>query len=81
MPEPEAHILTIFRPTDYKFNAAGNEDCLFVSVFAPSDSHELPVMVWIRKAFLPTEASLPTAGYTRAGQGGLECSPSARTLS
>ncbi|KAK4173655.1 Alpha/Beta hydrolase protein, partial [Triangularia setosa] len=26
----------------------GNEDCLFLNVFAPADAKKLPVLVWIR---------------------------------
>ncbi|KZL79484.1 carboxylesterase family protein, partial [Colletotrichum incanum] len=29
------------------FNFTGNEDCLFLNVFAPADAKDLPVLVWI----------------------------------
>lgn len=40
---------------DYNFatSGLGNEDCLFVSVFAPPDADGLPVMVWIREYLGP----------------------------
>ncbi|TDZ73390.1 Lipase 2 [Colletotrichum trifolii] len=30
-----------------KFDLAGDEDCLFLNVFAPADAKDLPVLVWI----------------------------------
>ncbi|WQF88049.1 Putative carboxylesterase, type B, carboxylesterase type B, carboxylesterase type B, active [Colletotrichum destructivum] len=29
------------------FNVTGDEDCLFLNVFAPADAEDLPVLVWI----------------------------------
>lgn len=29
------------------FNVTGDEDCLFLNVFAPADAQDLPVLVWI----------------------------------
>jgi hypothetical protein len=38
-------------PAIYGFNSGpGNEDCLFLNVYAPPNAHGLPVMFWIRKS-------------------------------
>ena len=34
-------------PLQPGFNHTGNEDCLFLSVYAPPDANNLPVLVWI----------------------------------
>lgn len=34
------------------FNFSGSEDCLFLSVYAPQNKANLPVLVWIRKPAL-----------------------------
>ena len=34
------------------FNFTGNEDCLFLSVYAPQNKTNLPVLVWIRKSLI-----------------------------
>ncbi|KAF2016404.1 alpha/beta-hydrolase [Aaosphaeria arxii CBS 175.79] len=35
-------------PPEYGFaSKLGNEDCLFLNVFAPADAHDLPVFFWI----------------------------------
>ncbi|KAJ5902515.1 hypothetical protein N7495_003043 [Penicillium taxi] len=35
-------------PTEYGFNSAlGDEDCLFLNVYAPSHARDLPVLLWI----------------------------------
>lgn len=39
------------RPTAYVFK--GDEDCLFLSVFADPKANDLPVMVWIRMYYPP----------------------------
>lgn len=37
-------------PDVYGFNSGpGNEDCLFLNVYAPPGAKDLPVFVWIRK--------------------------------
>lgn len=37
-------------PEVYGFNSAlGDEDCLFLNVFAPPGATDLPVLLWIRK--------------------------------
>ena len=37
-------------PAAYGFNSAlGNEDCLFLNVYAPADAKNLPVFFWIRE--------------------------------
>lgn len=37
-------------PDVYGFNSgAGNEDCLYLNVYAPPNANKLPVFVWIRK--------------------------------
>ena len=45
------------------FNFTGNEDCLFLSVYAPQNATDLPVLVWIHEG-----------GYG-TGQGNLDMSP------
>lgn len=45
------------------FNFTGNEDCLFLSVYAPPNAASLPVLVWIHGG-----------GYGQ-GQGNLDMSP------
>ena len=36
-------------PAIYGFNSGpGDEDCLFLNVYAPPDAKNLPVIVWIR---------------------------------
>ncbi|KAF6240138.1 hypothetical protein HO173_001748 [Letharia columbiana] len=45
------------------FNFTGNEDCLFLSVYAPQNATDLPVLVWIHGG-----------GYGQ-GQGNLDMSP------
>lgn len=42
-----------YRAINYNFTASGNEDCLFLSVFAASGAAGLPVMVWIRMYQIP----------------------------
>jgi carboxylesterase type B len=38
-------------PAAYGFTSAlGNEDCLFLNVYAPANAKNLPVFFWIRKA-------------------------------
>jgi hypothetical protein len=38
-------------PEVYGFNSAlGNEDCLFLNVYAPPGAKDLPVLLWIRKS-------------------------------
>ena len=34
-------------PLPPKYNFTGNEDCLFLSVYAPNNATDLPVLVWI----------------------------------
>lgn len=34
-------------PLPADFNYTGNEDCLFLSVYAPQNANSLPVLVWI----------------------------------
>lgn len=37
-------------PEAYGFNSAlGDEDCLFLNVYAPPGAKDLPVLLWIRK--------------------------------
>lgn len=37
-------------PLVYGFNSnPGNEDCLYLNVYAPPRAENLPVLVWIRK--------------------------------
>lgn len=37
-------------PEIYGFNSAlGNEDCLFLNLYAPPGAKDLPVLLWIRK--------------------------------
>lgn len=39
-------------PSAYGFNSAlGNEDCLYLNVYAPPQAKDLPVFVWIRKSW------------------------------
>jgi carboxylesterase type B len=39
-------------PAAYGFTSAlGNEDCLFLNVYAPANAKNLPVFFWIRKYF------------------------------
>lgn len=39
-------------PAAYGFTSAlGNEDCLFLNVYAPADAKDLPVFFWIRTFF------------------------------
>ena len=45
------------------FNFTGNEDCLFLSVYAPPNATDLPVLVWIHGG-----------GYGQ-GQGNIDMSP------
>lgn len=40
--------LTWCRADNYSFTVSGDEDCLFVSVFAAPNTSDLPIMVWIR---------------------------------
>jgi len=37
--------------TTFQKSIMGNEDCLFLSVYAPPDEINLPVLVWIREFF------------------------------
>lgn len=37
--------------TQFQKSIMGNEDCLFLSVYAPQDKTNLPVLVWIRESF------------------------------
>lgn len=40
-------------PTDYGFNGGpglGDEDCLYLNIYAPIGANKLPVLVWIRKS-------------------------------
>lgn len=50
-------LLGHYRPTIVDsqpgFNYTGDEDCLFLSVYAPQNKTNLPVFVWIRKLCLP----------------------------
>jgi len=40
-------------PKIYGFNSAlGDEDCLFLNVYAPPGAKNLPVLLWIRKSML-----------------------------
>lgn len=42
-------------PPEYGFTSAlGNEDCLYLNVYAPSNATNLPVFFWIRKLDLST---------------------------
>ena len=50
-------------PVESGFNFTGNEDCLFLSVYAPPNATDLPVLVWIHGG-----------GYGR-GQGNMDMSP------
>lgn len=50
-------------PIASDFNFTGNEDCLFLSVYAPPNAASLPVLVWIHGG-----------GYGQ-GQGNLDMSP------
>lgn len=37
-------------PSEYGFTSAiGDEDCLFLNVYAPANAKKLPVFLWIRK--------------------------------
>lgn len=46
-------------PPSYGFNSGpGDEDCLFLNVYAAAGASDLPVLVWIRKA---TPRPLPPA--------------------
>ncbi len=45
------------------FNFTGNEDCLFLSVYAPQNATDLPVLVWIH------------GGGYGMGQGNVDMSP------
>jgi carboxylesterase type B len=41
-------------PAAYGFTSAfGNEDCLFLNVYAPANATKLPVFFWIRKSSNP----------------------------
>ena len=50
-------------PIPAGFNFTGNEDCLFLSVYAPQNKTNLPVLVWIH------------GGGYGAGQGNEDMSP------
>ena len=50
-------------PISAGFNFTGNEDCLFLSVYAPQNKTNLPVLVWIH------------GGGYGAGQGNEDMSP------
>lgn len=40
-------------PSEYGFTSAlGDEDCLFLNVYAPAGAEELPVFFWIRKSIV-----------------------------
>lgn len=42
-------------PVEFGFSSAlGNEDCLFLNVYAAPNASSLPVFVWIRTYCLPT---------------------------
>lgn len=50
-------------PKVYGFNSdLGDEDCLYLNVFAPPNAQDLPVLVWIRK-LMPLYIFLPTHPY------------------
>jgi hypothetical protein len=42
-------LLTSLRPTNYDFDKdiLGDEDCLYVTVWAPANATGLPVMFWL----------------------------------
>ncbi|KAL8753249.1 MAG: hypothetical protein Q9199_005181 [Rusavskia elegans] len=44
---PERCPQSYFSPVPPGFNYTGSEDCLFLSVYAPSNAVNLPVLVWI----------------------------------
>ncbi|KAL8769875.1 MAG: hypothetical protein Q9209_004313 [Squamulea sp. 1 TL-2023] len=44
---PERCPQSYFAPAPPGFNYTGNEDCLFLSVYAPRNAANLPVLVWI----------------------------------
>lgn len=45
-------------PSVYGFNSnLGNEDCLYLNVYAPPQAERLPVLVWIRKFYRPATQS------------------------
>jgi hypothetical protein len=47
-------------PAIYGFNSGpGDEDCLFLNVYAPSGASDLPVFVWIRKLLILSTRPLP----------------------
>lgn len=47
---PERCPQSTFSPVPPGFNYTGSEDCLFLSVYAPPNAANLPVLVWIRKS-------------------------------
>lgn len=52
---------------EYGFGSRpGNEDCLFLNVFAPANANNLPVFVWIRKSKFSSDAIVPLI-YTDGG--------------
>jgi hypothetical protein len=49
-------------PAIYGFNSGpGDEDCLFLNVYAPPGASDLPVFVWIRKLLLLSTRPLPAS--------------------
>jgi hypothetical protein len=68
--------LTPRRPDNYNFAAdsLGDEDCLFVSVFAPADASDLPVLLWIRKLF-SVPPHLPEGKRLTRAQTGADMEP------
>lgn len=55
-------------PTIYGFNSGpGNEDCLFLNVYAPPDASDLPVFIWIRKLRLLFAQPLSPCSFADSG--------------
>lgn len=52
-------------PSKYNFNYSGlgSEDCLFLSVFTPTNATKLPVLVWIRSSTPSLPLSQPLFVY------------------
>ncbi|KAL9623697.1 MAG: hypothetical protein Q9204_007933 [Flavoplaca sp. TL-2023a] len=44
---PERCPQSYYSPTPPGFNYTGSEDCLFLSVYAPPNAQNLPILVWI----------------------------------
>jgi hypothetical protein len=58
-------------PAAYGFTSAlGNEDCLFLNVFAPANAKDLPVFFWIREYYRIYPKTFPAYPFKMVGATG-----------